>query len=83
MKYPDGADMRVGDRVRIRGGPTGTVDTGTIVISFDTGEYSPGYAKEDWAHNETGILVVSDRGSLVRFDEPFPQRLVVRITEQS
>jgi len=76
MKYQDGIEMRAGDRVRIRNG-----DTGIIVASMDAGEFSPDYPKENWEHLKTGILVRTDSGALVRFDEPFPQKLVSRISE--
>jgi len=76
MKYRDGIEMRVGDRVRIRNG-----DTGVIVASMDAGEFSPDYPKEKWEDLKTGIMVLTDKGALVRFDEPFPQELVSRITE--
>ncbi|MBV9634392.1 MAG: hypothetical protein JOZ40_07155 [Methylobacteriaceae bacterium] len=76
MKYQDGIEMRVGDRVRIRNG-----DTGTIVASMDAGEFSPDYPKENWEHFKTGILTLTDKGALVRFDEPFPQKLAFRIGE--
>jgi hypothetical protein len=75
MKYLDGVEMRVGDRVRIRSG-----DTGVIVASMDAGEFSPDYPKESWEYLKTGIMVLTDKGALVRFDEAFPQELVSRIT---
>lgn len=75
MKYRDGTDMHVGDRVRIKNG-----DTGIIVASLDTGEFSPDYPKENWEDLKTGIVVLTDKGALVRFDEPFPQDLVSRST---
>lgn len=65
--------MHVGDRVQIKNG-----DTGIIVASLDSGEFSPGYAKENWEDLKTGIVVLTDKGALVRFDEPFPQDLVSR-----
>jgi hypothetical protein len=76
MKYHDGTAMHVGDRVRIKNG-----DTGVIVASLDTGEFSPDYPKEKWEDLKMGILVLTDRGALVRFDEAFPQNWVSRITE--
>lgn len=76
MKYQDGTEIRINDRIRISNG-----DTGTVVASFDAGEFSAGYPKETWGEYKTGILVRTDRGALVRFDEPAPQKLVMRISE--
>jgi hypothetical protein len=76
MKYSDGIEMRVGDRVRIRNG-----DTGIIVASMDTGEFSPDFPRENWNDLKTGIMVLTDKGALVRFDEPFPQKVVSRVTD--
>jgi len=71
MKYADGSDARLGDRVRIVNG-----DTGVIVASMDTNEYSAEYPAENYAHLQTGILVLTDRGALVRFEDPDHSRLL-------
>jgi hypothetical protein len=76
MKYHDGTEMHVGDRVRIKNG-----DTGVIVASMDTGEFSSDYPKENWGDLKTGILVRTDKGAIVRFEQELPQNLVFRITE--
>lgn len=76
MKYRDGTEMHVGDRVRIKNG-----DTGIIVASMDTEEFSPDYPKENWEDLKSGIVVLTERGALVRFDEDFPQDLVSRVKE--
>jgi hypothetical protein len=64
MKYVDGIEARLGDRVRITNG-----DTGTVIASMDTDEYGPEATKENWAHMGGGILVRTDRGALVQFDD--------------
>jgi hypothetical protein len=76
MLYPDGTEMRAGDRIRVQNG-----DTGVIVASMDAGEFSPDYPKDDWDQFKTGILVLTDKGALVRFDEASPQDLVHRAEE--
>lgn len=73
MKYPDGSDARLGDRVRIVNG-----DTGVIVASMDTNEYSPEYPTENYAHLQTGILILTDKGALVRLEEPAHSGLLSR-----
>jgi hypothetical protein len=65
MKYTDGTVARLGDRVRIWSG-----ETGLIVASMDTGEYSSAYPESDWGYLKTGVMVRTDKGALVRFDDP-------------
>jgi hypothetical protein len=43
-----------------------------VVASVDTGEYSVEYPEPEWAHLKTEVLVLTDRGALVRFEEPLP-----------
>jgi hypothetical protein len=73
MKYPDGTEARLGDRVRITNG-----DTGVIVASMDTNEYGNGYSAQDYAHLKTGILILTDKGALVRLEEPDHSDLLER-----
>jgi hypothetical protein len=73
MKYPDGTIARLGDRVRITNG-----DTGVIVASMDTDEYSREYPAENYAELKTGILILTDKGALVRFEEPDHSKLLMR-----
>jgi hypothetical protein len=72
MTYADGTEARLGDRVRITNG-----DTGTVIASMDTDEYGSEATKENWAHMGAGILVRTDRGALVQFDDAH-SRLVSR-----
>ena len=64
VKYSDGTVVRLGDRLSVSNG-----DAGTVVASMDTAEYSDEYPKENWAEPETGIMVLTDRGALVHFEE--------------
>jgi hypothetical protein len=73
MKYTDGTVARLGDRVRISNG-----DTGVIVASMDTGEFSPEYPETEWGHLKTGVFVCTDKGALVRFEDPLPPNLLRR-----
>jgi hypothetical protein len=67
MEYPDGSTVKLGDRVRLRNG-----ETGRVVISVDSGEYSADFPKEDWTSLESGILIQTDRGALVHLEVPLP-----------
>jgi hypothetical protein len=64
MNYADGTKVGLGDRLWVSNG-----DIGTVVASMDTAEYGPEYPRVDWAELKTGILVLTDRGALVHFEE--------------
>ena len=60
MKYSDGQEVRVGDRVGLGGGLFGRV-----VAVMDTGEYSEHYSAEEWSYLGTGALVLSKDAGLI------------------
>lgn len=72
MKYLDGTDARLGDKVRYSDGTYGYV-----VCSLDTNEYSDDYPKDQWGYLKNGILVVSDLIGLVHYEEPDPDMELV------
>jgi hypothetical protein len=74
MRYIDGSEAHLGDRVRISNG-----ETGVIVVSVDTDEFSAEYPKNEWGHLKTGILVRTAKGALVRFGDPLSPGLLERI----
>jgi hypothetical protein len=64
MKYVDGTEARLGDRLKVSNG-----DLGVVVASKDTGEYSPEYPSEAWSEElNQGILVLTENGALVHFE---------------
>ena len=65
MKYPDGTEARLGDRVQLSNG-----ESGTVVFSIDTDEYSADFPKEQWNYLARGIMVKTDAGAFVHFEEP-------------
>lgn len=71
MRYSDGSEARLGDRVRIRNG-----EIGVVVVSIDTGEFSAEYKQSDWKHLNSGVLVRTEKGALVRFAEPLSPNLL-------
>jgi len=76
MKYPDGQDVKLGDRVELWAG-----NQGTVVCSIDTGEYSAAHPKENWAYLGRGIVVLSEKAGLIHYAEPEPtMRLLKRDT---
>ncbi len=65
MRYPNGAPIKIGDRIKLANG-----ETGTVVFSVDTDEYSSGFPKKEWQYLKTGIMVKTNKGALIHFSEP-------------
>src|SRR3546814_14896953 len=65
MKYPDGQEVRLGDKVELWPGCCGAV-----VASLDAGEYSAEYSEADWDYLKSGVLVVSDAAGLIHYLNP-------------
>ena len=65
MNYPDGKEIKLGDRVRLLNG-----EEGTIVFSIDSNEYPPDFAKDDWSYLKEGVMVKTDSGALVHLKNP-------------
>ncbi len=73
MHYPDGQEMRLGDRVDQNG------REGVIVCSIDTGEYGVDYPREHWSYLGVGVLILFDAMGLVHYGESDEDiRLVAR-----
>jgi hypothetical protein len=65
MKYRDGQESRMGDRIRVGGD-----SSGVVVCSIDTNEYSPEFPREQWSYLGTGVMVHFTNYGLVRYTEP-------------
>lgn len=64
MRYRDGSEARVGDRVAIDGG-----HRGRIVACLDRGEYARDYAAADWNYLQRGLLIETEFGGLVHYPD--------------
>lgn len=64
MKYVDGQEIKVGDKVSL-----GTTDEGIVMCSIDTGESSPEQTAEDWSFLKTGVMIEFPSMGLVHFPE--------------
>lgn len=79
MKYPDGMEARFGDRVKFSNG-----DHGSVVLSIDTDEYSKDFPKEEWSYLKKGIMVRTDEGALIHYeDHNFEEILLVERKKQT
>jgi hypothetical protein len=65
VRYPDGEEAHLGDRVALWDG-----NEGTVVCSIDTQEYSDAYPKEQWAYLGRGVLIFSEMVGLIHYIEP-------------
>lgn len=60
MKYADGVEIRRGDHVRLYG-----VQTGVVVFSVDSDDYSDEFPRDEWAYLKSGVMVKADNGALI------------------
>jgi hypothetical protein len=67
MKYPDGQEVRLGDRVRL-----GQDDAGVVVASIDTGEYSGQHSEAQWGYLKKGVMIEFPLHGLIHYEEPEP-----------
>ena len=65
MRYPDGQDVKLGDKVQLWAG-----SEGIVVCSLDTQEYSAEYPEAEWRYLKTGVLIRSDAAGLIHCLEP-------------
>jgi hypothetical protein len=65
MKYSDGTEARLGDQVRLSNG-----EQGTVVFSVDANEYSTDFPREEWNYLAKGIMIKTDSGALVHYEDP-------------
>ncbi|UFZ03592.1 hypothetical protein LQG66_30950 [Bradyrhizobium ontarionense] len=63
MKYPDGQQVALGDRVRL-----GVNDGGLVVAHIDANEYNADYPKEQWAYLKKGALITFPEYGLLHYE---------------
>jgi len=64
MKYADGLEMRIGDRVRL-----GEDDGGVVVCVIDTGEYSEAHPEAQWGYLKKGAMIEFPMYGLIHYEE--------------
>ncbi len=64
MKYTDGNHARVGDRVIIA-----NKYKGVVVANMDDHEYSSEHPKEQWSYLKQGVMIDTDFGGLVHYQQ--------------
>ncbi|WP_425056416.1 hypothetical protein [Pseudomonas abyssi] len=64
MEYTDGNLARVGDRVLIA-----KQYQGVVVADMDGDEYSSKHPKEQWGYLHSGVMIDTDFGGLVHYEQ--------------
>jgi hypothetical protein len=64
MKYVDGQEVMIGDRVVLA-----NCSTGEVVFCIDRGEFSVAYPESEWKYLGSGAMIKSDRFGLVHYSE--------------
>jgi hypothetical protein len=65
MKYADGQEVRLGDRVKL-----GQDDGGAVVASIDTGEYSAEHPESQWSYLKKGVMIQFPTYGLIHYENP-------------
>lgn len=65
MKYTDGQEFRLGDRVKLGGDAYGVV-----VCSMDTGEYTDSHPEAQWGYLKCGVMIEFPMYGLIHYEEP-------------
>lgn len=61
LKYADGQEVRLGDRVKL-----GQDDGGVVVASIDTNEYSGKHSEAQWGYLKKGVMIEFPLHGLIR-----------------
>ena len=64
MKYRDGKEVKLGDEVIID-----SKYSGVVVADIDNSKYSESEPKEKWEYLKSGVIINTDFGGLVHYQE--------------
>lgn len=77
MKYPDGQDVKLGDRVKL-----GKDDNGVVVCSIDSNEYSELAPAAQWSYLKRGVMIKFPTYGLIHYEAPEPDLELVERAEK-
>lgn len=78
MKYADGQEVRLGDRVKL-----GQDDGGIVVASIDTGEYSNDHSEAQWGYLKKGVMIEFPLHGLIHYEESEPDLQLIERARSS
>ncbi len=76
MKYSDGQEVMLGDKVRL-----GEDGGGVVVCSIDRNEYSEHQPKEKWEYLKKGVVIDFPKYGLIHYEEPEEDLYLVQRSE--
>jgi hypothetical protein len=72
MKYTDGQQVMLGDKVRL-----GNDDGGVVVCSIDTGDYSDEAPEAQWGYLKRGAVIRFPNFGLIHYETPEPDLVLI------
>lgn len=72
MNYPDGQPVRLGDKVRL-----GVSNSGVVVCSIDTNDYSRRCPQDQWAYLMRGVVIEFPTLGLIHYEKPEPDLMLL------
>jgi hypothetical protein len=76
VKYQNGQEVRLGDRVKL-----GQDEGGVVVASIDTNEYTSEHSRAQWGHLKKGVMIEFPIYGLIHYEEPEPDLQLVERTQ--
>jgi hypothetical protein len=64
MKYKDGRDVQIGDKVKLGDDPDGTV-----IVLIAENEYLPPHSAEQWSYLKRGAMFDFPRHGLIHYED--------------
>lgn len=68
MKYDDGQDVKLGDKVKL-----GEDENGLVVCSIDDDQYSDEHPKDQWGYLGKGVMIEFPKYGLIHYEYPEPE----------
>jgi len=65
MKYSDGSDVKLGDKVKL-----GQDENGVVVCSIDDHGYSEDFPESQWSYLKEGVMINFPMWGLIHYAEP-------------
>jgi hypothetical protein len=72
LKYADGQEVRLGDRVGL-----GQDRRGVVVCSIESGEYTLQHPEAQWAYLKRGVMIEFPLYGLIHYVDPEPDLQLV------
>ena len=73
LKYADGQEVRLGDRVKLE-----QDDGGVVVASIDTNEYSGKHSEAQWGYLKRSVMIEFPLHWSIHYEEPEPDLQLIK-----